>query len=127
VGKSGGAAGERSINLGAEQLLAALSADRARRLLAALWGEWLYGEPVQPSNLQEGRLFAEEELGITVAEARDLLAASYPVLAREFLRRAHDQRDAEAIYWETLSRRVNAGSMSSIEAVDRLRKFSEAG
>jgi hypothetical protein len=100
--------------------------DRARRILAALWGEWLYGEPVRLPEMQEAKAFAED-LGVPVEEAREYLAAEFPLIAREFLRRAHDQAESERIYWQTLNSRVTAGYLSPADAGEKLREFSETG
>jgi len=95
-------------------------------LLAGLWGEWLAGEKVSHEDLQEARIFATD-LGVSIEEARDVIAAEYPILAREFLGRTHSQREAELAYWSVISRRVNAGYLSPSEATERLHEFYQAG
>jgi hypothetical protein len=95
--------------------------------MKALWDQWLKGESVSLEELQRARNFAEEDLGLTVEEARDALAAEFPLIAREFLRREYDQAESERIYWQSLNSRVAARYLSPAEAAERFREFSQTG
>jgi hypothetical protein len=95
-----------------------------RQLMKGLSGEWLKGEPVSLEEMQRARIFALEELGLTVEAARDSLAAEFPLIARELLRREYEQAKAERLYWQSLSNLVADETLPPSEAAKRFQEFS---
>ena len=97
--------------------------------MAAAWGEWTR-EDVGVTELTEANAFASE-LGISTDDLRARLSVLYPEIARDLIRSATRQQEAEQEYWEeaereywvSLNREVTARRISPTEAAEMMRRF----
>jgi hypothetical protein len=106
--------------------LRALSQERARLYLAAVWDSWLdTEEAVTPETMQEAKSFARE-MGLDRAEFRDRLMVLYPDLAREFLKQGTNQIEVEQEFANALEREIRAGRLSLLGAEQKLEELRRA-
>jgi hypothetical protein len=104
----------------------ALSPERARLYMAATWGSWLsLEEGVGIYDMQEAKAFAYE-LGISWEELRDRLVTMYPSIAREFVRQATGQAEAERRFAEILEKEIRSERISFLQALDKMQEFRTA-
>jgi len=103
--------------------LRALSPERARLYLAAVWDSWLEEETLE--TMQEAKTLARM-MGLGRAEFRDRLMVLYPDVAREFLQQGTNQIEAEKKFANALEREIRAGRLSLLGAEQKLEELRRA-